>query len=53
MGATAMAGIMLPPERPKRTMTDRIIDWLDSEQFKRGCIVFLAFAAGYFLRSIL
>lgn len=36
-----------------KTMTDRIIDWLDSPQFKRGVYLFLAFSAGYFLHSII
>jgi len=44
---------MLPRPRPEKRIMDRIIDWLDSEQFKRGTLIFLAFAAGYFLRSIL
>jgi len=32
---------------------DNAINWLEGETFKRGCLLFIAFAAGYFLRSIL
>jgi hypothetical protein len=32
---------------------NRIIYFLDGDKFKFGCYIFLAFAAGYFLRSIL
>lgn len=32
---------------------DAAIAWLEGETFKKACLLFIAFAAGYFLRSIL
>ena len=34
-------------------MADKIIDFFESDKFKNACLLFLAFAAGYFAAVIM
>ena len=37
----------------RKFMTDKIIDFFESDRFKNACLLFLAFAAGYFAAVIM